>query len=103
MYPEEIESVINNYPDVIESLVVHQKGKLVALVHLNMEELQTKYSELIEKGSNQAEQKLNEVLKEIQNYINQNVNKFSQVQMIQTHPEPFEKTATQKIKRYLYN
>ena len=103
IYPEEIESVINNYPDVIESLVVHQKGKLVALVHLNMEELQTKYSELIEKGSNQAEQKLNEVLKEIQNYINQNVNKFSQVQMIQTHPEPFEKTATQKIKRYLYN
>ncbi|HCY40953.1 MAG TPA: hypothetical protein DHV48_06290 [Prolixibacteraceae bacterium] len=103
IYPEEIESVINNYPDVIESLVVHQKGRLVALVHLNMEELQTKYSELIEKGSNQAEQKLNEVLKEIQNYINQNVNKFSQVQMIQTHPEPFEKTATQKIKRYLYN
>ncbi|OFX57329.1 MAG: hypothetical protein A2066_16870 [Bacteroidetes bacterium GWB2_41_8] len=103
IYPEEIVSVINNYPDVIESLVVHQKGKLVALVHLNMEELQTKYSELIEKGSNQAEQKLNEVLKEIQNYINQNVNKFSQVQMIQTHPEPFEKTATQKIKRYLYN
>ena len=103
IYPEEIESVINNYPDVIESLVVHQKGKLVALVHLNMEELQTKCSELIEKGSNQAEQKLNEVLKEIQNYINQNVNKFSQVQMIQTHPEPFEKTATQKIKRYLYN
>jgi len=103
IYPEEIESVINNYPDVIESLVVHQKGRLVALVHLNMEELQTKYSELIEQGSNQAEQKLNEVLKEIQNYINQNVNKFSQVQMIQNHSEPFEKTATQKIKRYLYN
>ena len=103
IYPEEIESVINNYPDVIESLVVHQKGRLVALVHLNMEELQTKYSELIEKGSKQAEQKLNEVLKEIQYYINQNVNKFSQVQIIQNHNEPFEKTATQKIKRYLYN
>lgn len=103
IYPEEIESVINNYPDVIESLVVHQKGRLVALVHLNMEELQTKYSELIEKGSKQAEQKLNEVLKEIQNYINQNVNKFSQIQMLQIHAEPFEKTATQKIKRYLYN
>jgi len=103
IYPEEIESVINNYPDVVESLVVQQKGKLVALVLLNMDELQTKYSELVEKGSKQAEQKLNEVLKEIQNYINQNVNKFSQVQMIQIQTEPFEKTATQKIKRFLYS
>ena len=102
IYPEEIESVINNYPDVIESLVVHQKGKLVALVHLNMEELQTKYSELIEKGSKMAEQKMNELLKELQLHINQNVNKFSQVQLIQVQAEPFQKTATQKIKRYLY-
>lgn len=103
IYPEEIESVINNYPDVLESLVVHQKGRLVALVHLNMEELQSKYSELIENGSQQAEQKLNEVLKELQHYINQNVNKFSQVQSVLVQPEPFEKTATQKIKRFLYN
>ena len=103
IYPEEIESVINNYPDVMESLVVHQKGRLVALVHLNMEELQSKYSELIENGSQQAEQKLNEVLKELQHYINQNVNKFSQVQAVLLQPEPFEKTATQKIKRFLYN
>ncbi|MBV5315774.1 MAG: AMP-binding protein [Prolixibacteraceae bacterium] len=103
IYPEEIESVINNYPDVVESLVVQQKGKLVALVLLNMDELQTKYSELIEKGSQQAEQKLNEVLKELQYYINQNVNKFSQIQAVQLQSEPFEKTATQKIKRFLYS
>ncbi len=103
VYPEEIESIINNFPDVLESLVVHQKGRLVALVHLNMEELQAKYSELIEKGSQQAEQKMNEVLKELQNYINENVNKFSQVQLVTIQPEPFEKTATQKIKRFLYN
>jgi len=103
IYPEEIESVINNYPDVLESLVVQKKGKLVALVHLNMEELQSKYSELIEKGSKQAEQKMNELLKELQNYINENVNKFSQVQLMLIQPEPFQKTATQKIKRFLYN
>ena len=68
-----------------------------------MEELQSKYYELIENGSQQAEQKLNEVLKELQHYINQNVNKFSQVQAVLVQPEPFEKTATQKIKRFLYN
>lgn len=103
IYPEEIESVINNYPDVLESLVVQKKGKMVALVHLNMEELQTKYSELIEKGSKQAEQKINELLKELQLYVNQNVNKFSQIQLFLFQPEPFQKTATQKIKRYLYS
>jgi long-chain acyl-CoA synthetase len=103
IYPEEIESVINNYPDVLESLVVHKKGRLVALVHFNMEELQSKYDELIEKGSYQAEQKLNELLIELQYYINQNVNKFSQVQIVLAQAEPFEKTATQKIKRFLYN
>lgn len=102
IYPEEIESVINNYPNVIESLVVQQKGKIVALVHLNLEELQANYSELIEKGSKMAEQKMNELMKELQTYVNQNVNKFSQVQMVLVQPEPFLKTATQKIKRYLY-
>ncbi len=73
------------------------------MVYLNMEELQPKYYELIEKGSKIAEQKMNELLKELQIYVNQNVNKFSQVQGIMIHPEPFQKTATQKIKRYLYN
>lgn len=102
IYPEEIESLINNYPDVLESLVVQQKGKIVALVHFNLEELQTKYSELIEKGSKMAEQKMNELVNELRLYINQNVNKFSQVQLIQIQPEPFQKTPTQKIKRYLY-
>jgi len=103
IYPEEIESVINNYPNVLESLVVQQKGKLVALVHFNLEELQTKYTDLFEKGSNMAEQKMNDLLKELQTYVNQNVNKFSQVQMVLFQNEPFQKTATQKIKRYLYS
>ena len=42
IYPEEIESVINNFRGVVESLVVQQKGKLVALVHFNMEEIEKK-------------------------------------------------------------
>lgn len=103
IYPEDIESIINSYPDVLESLVIQQKGRIVALVHLNMEELQTKYDELVEKGSKLADQKMDELVKEIQNYINQKVNKFSQVQMVRIQDEPFQKTATQKIKRFLYN
>ena len=39
IYPEEIESVINNFRFVVESLVVQKKGKLVAMVHFNQEEI----------------------------------------------------------------
>lgn len=103
IYPEEIETVINNYPNVLESVVMQQKGKIVALVHFNLDELEASYSDLLEKGSRLAEQQMNEVLKDLQQYINQNVNKFSQVQLVLAQPEPFQKTATQKIKRYLYS
>ena len=57
IYPEEIESVINNFRFVVESLVIQQKGKLVAYVHLNMEELEKKYHHLKEDMSRQFEEK----------------------------------------------
>ena len=46
IYPEDIESVINNIQGVLESLVLEQKGKLVAMVHLNMEELEKNYQQM---------------------------------------------------------
>src|SRR5690606_2892182 len=39
IYPEEIESVINTHRYVLESLVLQSKGRLVAKVHLNYEEI----------------------------------------------------------------
>jgi long-chain acyl-CoA synthetase len=102
IYPEEIESVINDFSHVIESLVVQQKGKLVAMVHLNIEELQTKYRMMKKEYSEKAEQMIDEYLEEVRRYVNSKVNKFSQVQMVVYHPEPFQKTATLKIKRFLY-
>ncbi|HEX2920432.1 MAG TPA: AMP-binding protein [Bacteroidales bacterium] len=98
IYPEEIESVINSFRFVVESLVLEQKGKLVALVHLNMEEYEKKYQTFKEDLSTKKE----EILNEIKAYVNANVNKFSQIQKIIVHPEPFQKTATLKIKRFLY-
>jgi len=58
IYPEEIESVINNFRFVVESLVVEQKGKLVALVHINREELEKKYQSLKLDMTKQFEDKL---------------------------------------------
>jgi long-chain acyl-CoA synthetase len=102
IYPEEIESVINDFSHVIESLVVQQKGKLVAMVHLNMEELQVKYHSMKKEYSEKAEQMIDDYLEEVRRYVNSKVNKFSQVQLVVYQPVPFQKTATLKIKRFLY-
>jgi len=109
IYPEEIESIINNFRFVVESVVVQQKGKLVALVHINKEELEKKYQILKQDMTRQkqdmtrhVEDKVDEVLSELQEYVNSQVNKFSQIQKVVSHPVPFQKTATMKIKRFLY-
>ena len=102
IYPEEIESVINDFGHVIESLVVQQKGKLVAMVHVNIEELQAKYQQMKRDITDQAEQLVEEYLEELRRYVNSKVNKYSQLQLVVYQPEPFQKTATLKIKRFLY-
>lgn len=106
IYPEEIESIINNFRFVNESLVVESKGKLVAMVHFNMEELEKQYQKLKTQAGNYKAH-LNEIIeeqkKELFEYVNSRVNNFSKLQLVMIQSEPFEKTPTQKIKRFLYN
>lgn len=102
IYPEEIESIINNFRFVVDSLVVQQKGKLVALVQINMEELEKKYQLLKQDMTQKVEDKVDELLTELKLYVNSQVNKFSQIQKVVLQPDPFQKTATLKIKRFLY-
>ena len=106
IYPEEIESVINRMEYVLESLVVQQKGRLVAMVHLNMEEIEQRIKNmksLKDEAVHKINSKVDEVLDEIQQKVNEEVNKFSRIQQIVLQPVPFEKTPTQKIKRFLYH
>ncbi|MCA1757366.1 MAG: AMP-binding protein [Bacteroidales bacterium] len=102
IYPEEIESMINNFKHVAESLVIQQKGKLVALVHINREELEAKYQDMRDEMNRIVEEKINEILEELQSQINMRISKFARIQKVVLQPDPFQKTATQKIKRYLY-
>ncbi len=114
IYPEEIESIINNFRHVVESIVLEKKGKLVALVHFNREELELKFKEIkveltnkvdekIEKFTKKVDDAIDELAAELQQHINSRVNKFSRIQLLIVHSDPFQKTATKKIKRYLYS
>ncbi|MDR1594208.1 MAG: AMP-binding protein [Prevotellaceae bacterium] len=111
IYPEDIESLINNFKFVQESLVVEQKGKLVAMVKINYEELESQYNKFkeelqnkIEENYRELEKNIEELKQEIQLYVNSKVNRFSQISAVIVLPcaSDFEKTSTMKIKRYLY-
>ena len=102
IYPEDIESVINTLWYVDESLVLEEEGKLVALVRVNLEELEKKFRELKEGASAFYEKNIDTLLKELKDYVNRNVNRFSRISEVKFQEEPFVRTATNKIKRFLY-
>lgn len=102
IFPEDIESVINNFKHVAESLVIQQKGKLVALVHFNRDEIENQYKNVKEEVSHFVDDKCEELKTELREYVNDKVNKFSKIQIVETMQEEFHKTATKKIKRFMY-
>jgi long-chain acyl-CoA synthetase len=102
IYPEEIESVINKMRFVLESLVIEKKGKLVAMIHLNMEEIEQNFKHFKNEAQQFIYNKTDDILKEIHKKVNAELNKFSKLQEVILQPIPFEKTPTKKIKRFLY-
>ena len=99
IYPEEIEAVINEFDSVQESLVYEQQNRLVALVHMDYERLQKAVQSF---GETDFRALLNAKLAELHKEINERVPLYARVHKIIEQAEPFQKTATQKIKRHLY-
>ena len=97
IYPEEIESVINNVEGVAESIVVERNGRLVALVQLDENMI-----EWDKESEDKIYEKLDKYKSKLLSLVNRNVNKTSQVSSVEVMKEPFEKTATQKIRRFKY-
>lgn len=97
IYPEEIEQVINAVDGVNESLVMERDGKLIALI---------KFDDSIINWNQAGEDKFFESLearkKAVMDYVNKHVGKQSKINDIEAMKEPFEKTATQKIRRFKY-
>ena len=97
IYPEEIENVINNVEGVSESIVVERNRRLVALVQPSENFIQWD-----KEGEDKLYEKLNDWKDKVLKMVNRNVNKSSQVSSVEVMKEPFEKTATQKIRRFKY-
>ncbi len=105
IYPEAIESVINNQKLVLESIVYELKGKLVAKVHLDYDEIEKVFKNLIETASDMQhdmQTHVRNVLEEIRTHVNTELSSFSRLTLILEQTDPFIKTPTLKIKRYLY-
>lgn len=93
IYPEEIEDALNNLPYVVESLVIDDGGRIVALVYPD-------YAKAKEEGlSNEA---LEAKMKENVQIANSQLPVYCKISAVRMQTEEFEKTPKKSIKRYLY-
>ena len=102
IYPEDIESVINNTQYVVESLVIEEDGYLVAKVILDIEAIEKNIAHL-KAVIDEKKEKYTEWKQHFTKELNAKLNRASQINRVDIMDEPFEKTASQKIKRFLYN
>ncbi len=93
IYPEEIESVINNHKYVVESVVISENDRLVGLIYPDYEAL---------KNDGIDKEGLPAALDAIRKEVNHRLPDFMAVARFREHPEEFVKTPKKSIKRYLY-
>ena len=93
IYPEEIESRLNNLPYVNESLVIMYNEKLVALVYPDL-------GESLKDGLD--DHALWRQIDISRQELNKELPPYSQITKVVLQNEEFEKTAKKSIKRYLY-
>lgn len=93
IYPEEIEHTLNNMALVGESLIVEEKGRLVALIYPDYDAAQAM-------GLDEAA--IDSTMRENILLLNREIPSYSQVSTFRIMDEEFEKTPKRSIKRYLY-
>jgi len=93
IYPEEIESVINNKDYITESLVISEDNKLIGLIFPDYEMM---------KRDNITEEQLLGILDRTRKDVNERLPEFMSVSKFRIHPEEFVKTPKRSIKRFLY-
>lgn len=106
IYPEDIETVLNSHVYIADSIVTEQQGRLVALVHFNRDEIESMIDDWREEWTSKKEAleaKTEQLKKEILDFVNAKVNRFSRISEVVEEKDDFVKTPTHKIKRFLYS
>jgi len=100
VYPEPIEHKINAYSWVVESLVLENNGKLEACVYPDYE-----FIDETTQGQSRVERRafIDNLCAVMRKEVNAQVSPASRIARVVERREPFVKTATHKIKRYLYS
>ena len=93
VYPEEIEDKLNSMALVSESLIVQRGDHLIALIHPDMDEVNSM-------GFGQEE--LEQVMEQNRQELNAQLPVYSKLQAFELQEEEFQKTPKKSIKRYLY-
>lgn len=94
IYPEEIENKLNNKDFVVESLVISENEKLVALIYPDYE--------AIKKASSNANPNIEKIMQENIYSLNNEIPRYCKVSSFRIMEKEFEKTPKRSIKRYLY-
>jgi long-chain acyl-CoA synthetase len=83
IYPEELESALNNLPYVVESVVVQKQDKIIGLVYPDWERAEKE---------GLSEQALQSIMNENLKTLNQQLPNYSTLSEIRLQKENFEKT-----------
>ena len=100
VFPEAIEHKVNTYPFVMESLVVENNGLLEAWIYPDYEFIDSRTEG---QSRTQRHQYIAELFEEMRAEVNGQLSTSSRLARVLERREPFTKTATHKIKRYLYS
>ena len=106
IYPEDIESVLNQHVFISESVVTEHEGHLVALVHFDKAAIEARYAEMVDEWSQKKDEWIkfrDQMMSEIKEYVNARVNRYSRITEVVEEEEEFVKTPSKKIRRFLYN
>lgn len=94
IYPEEIESRLNNLPYISESVVVLRGNRLVALVHPDLPAVT---------ADSVSPERLSEIMNDNKGILNKTVAQYERISQIHIVEKEFEKTPKKSIKRFLYS
>ena len=97
IYPEDIETVLNSHVYIADSIVTEQEGRLVALVHFNRDEIEAmvdNWREEWETKKEAWEAKTEQLKKEIMDFVNAKVNRFSRISEVVEEKDDFAKNGS---------